>query len=98
MQLEQSPGSCKSRINYIGRMQSISFDTYKAPSPDWVGDNIDRKCTSGYSLSLGSRPICWSSKQHVVISLSSIEGEYRGVVNITIQVMWPQHFLTKLGI
>ena len=25
---------------------------------DWAGDNIDRKSTSGYSLSLGSGPIC----------------------------------------
>jgi hypothetical protein len=30
---------------------------------DWVGDSTDHKSTSGYSLSLGSRPICWSSKK-----------------------------------
>jgi hypothetical protein len=65
---------------------------------DWVGDNIDRKSTSGYSLSLGSGPICWSSKKQDAISLSSAEAEYRGVVNITIQAMWLQHFLTELGI
>eukprot|EP00253_Pinus_taeda_P034810 PITA_34810 len=54
---------------------------------------IDRKSTSGYSLSIGSGPICWSSKKQVVISLSSVEAEYRGVVN-----MWLHHFLTKLGV
>jgi hypothetical protein len=104
-------------MSYIGRLQSVSFDTYRAPSPlgftmqqdstldlirftdsDWAGDNIDRKSTSGYSLSLGSGPICWSSKKQVVISLSSAEEEYKGVVNITIQAMWLQHFLTELGI
>eukprot|EP00253_Pinus_taeda_P016548 PITA_16548 len=65
---------------------------------DWAGDNIDRKSISGDSLSLGSGPICWSSKKQVVIALSSAEAEYRGVVNITIQALWLQHFLTELGI
>eukprot|EP00253_Pinus_taeda_P031040 PITA_31040 len=65
---------------------------------DWAGDNIDRKSTSGYSLSLGSGPICWSSKKQAAIALSSAEAEYRGVVNITIQALWLQHFLTELGI
>eukprot|EP00253_Pinus_taeda_P010620 PITA_10620 len=65
---------------------------------DWAGDNIDRKSTSGYSLSLGSSPICWSSKKQAAIALSSVEAEYRGVVNITIQALWLQHFLTELGI
>eukprot|EP00253_Pinus_taeda_P018050 PITA_18050 len=73
---------------------SQNFERYS----NWVGDNIDRKSTSGYSLSLGSSPICWSSKKHVAISLSSVEAEYKGVVNITIQALWLQHFLTELGI
>jgi hypothetical protein len=51
-------------------------------------DNTDHKPTSGYSLSHGSKPICWSSKKQDVISLSSSKEEYIGVVNITIQAMW----------
>eukprot|EP00253_Pinus_taeda_P011546 PITA_11546 len=65
---------------------------------DWAGDSIDHKSTSGYSLSLGSGPICWSSKKHAAISLSSAEAEYRGVVNITIQALWLQHLLAELGV
>jgi hypothetical protein len=65
---------------------------------DWAGDNIDRKSTSGYSLSLGSGPICWLSKKQDASALSSVEADYRGVVNITIQAMWLQHFLTELSI
>ena len=65
---------------------------------DWVGDSIDRKSTSGYSLSLGSGPICWSSKKQAAIALSSAEAEYKGVVNITIQALWLQNFLTELGV
>eukprot|EP00253_Pinus_taeda_P021040 PITA_21040 len=42
---------------------------------DWVGDNIDYKSTSGYSLSLGSGPICWSNKKQAAITLSLAEAE-----------------------
>jgi hypothetical protein len=63
-----------------------------------VGDRMDHKSTSCYSISIDSGPICWLSKNQVVISLSSAEVEYIGVVNITIQAMWLQHFLSKLGI
>eukprot|EP00253_Pinus_taeda_P030401 PITA_30401 len=65
---------------------------------DWAGDTIDRKSTSGYVLSLGSGPICWSSKKQATIALSSAEAEYRGAVNATIQEIWLQHFLSYLGI
>jgi hypothetical protein len=65
---------------------------------NWVGDRTNRKSTFGYSLSLGSRPICWLSKKQAVISLSLVKAEYRGVVNMTIQAMWLQNFLTELGI
>eukprot|EP00253_Pinus_taeda_P035410 PITA_35410 len=60
--------------------------------------NIDRKSTSRYSLNLGSGPICWLSKKQAAIALSSTKVEYRGVVNITIQALWLQHFLTELGV
>jgi hypothetical protein len=50
----------------------------------WAGDGIDCKSTSGYTLSLGSSPICWSSKKQSSIALSSAEAEYKGVVNYVI--------------
>ena len=65
---------------------------------DWVGDNIDCNSTSDYVLSLRSGPIFWSSKKKAAIALSSVETEYRGVVNATIQAIWLQHFLFELGI
>jgi hypothetical protein len=30
---------------------------------DWAGNNTDHKSTSGFVLSLGFGPICWSSKK-----------------------------------
>jgi hypothetical protein len=65
---------------------------------DWAGDSTDRKCTYEYTLSLGSGPICWSSKKQSTIALSSAEAEHKGVVNCVIQTLWLQHFLTELGI
>eukprot|EP00253_Pinus_taeda_P013354 PITA_13354 len=65
---------------------------------DWVGDSIDHKSTSRYSLSVRSSPFRWSSKKQAAISLSSAEAKYRGVVNITIQALWLQQFLTELGV
>jgi hypothetical protein len=65
---------------------------------DWGGDSTDHRSKFGYTLSLGSGPIFWSSKKQSTISLSSVEAEYRGVVNCVIQTLWLQHFLTKLGI
>eukprot|EP00253_Pinus_taeda_P006051 PITA_06051 len=64
---------------------------------DWASDIIDHKSTSVFSLSLGSIPLCWSSKKQADIALSSVEAEYRGVFDITIQDLWLQHFLTEFG-
>ena len=47
---------------------------------------------------LGFGPICWSSKKQEIISLSSTEVEYGGVVNAAIQVVWLHVMLTKFGI
>ena len=62
----------------------FALDLIGFTDSDWAGNSIDRKSTSRYSLSLGSGPICWSSKKQAAIALSSSEAEYRGVVNITI--------------
>jgi hypothetical protein len=51
---------------------------------DWVSDDIDRKSTSYYTLSLGSGPVCWLSKKQSTIALSFTEAEYIGVVNCEI--------------
>lgn len=65
---------------------------------DWAGDGTDRKSSSGYVLSLGSSPICWSNKEQCAIALSLEKVEYRGAVNTTIQAILLQHFLTDLGV
>jgi hypothetical protein len=78
--------------------QTLDYISSSFIDSDWDGNNIDRKSTSSYSLSLGSRPICWSRNKQASIALSSVEAEDRGVVNIIIHYMWLQHFLIELGI
>jgi hypothetical protein len=104
-------------MSYIGRLQSVSFDTYREPSPLGFIMQQTLHWTSSGSLILTGMAITLIASPHLVthlvlvlglsvgrerskmsISLSSVEAEYRGVVNITIQAMWLQHFLTELGI
>eukprot|EP00253_Pinus_taeda_P024704 PITA_24704 len=88
-------GTITFRIHYAtGTTLNLLGFTYF----DWVSDKTDRMSTSGYLLSLGSGPICWLSKKQVAIALSSAKAKYRGLVNITIQALWLQHFLTELGV
>ncbi|KAH9310889.1 hypothetical protein KI387_025924, partial [Taxus chinensis] len=44
---------------------------------DHAGSVDDRKSTTGYIFHLGSGPISWISKKQNVVSISSIEAEYR---------------------
>ena len=47
---------------------------------------------------LADGPINWSSKNQSSIALSSIEEEYRGVVNASTQCLWLQGILGEFGI
>ena len=68
------------KVNYVvGSPLELSgfTDSY------WVVDSIDINSTSGYVFMLSHGPICWSSKKHHTVSLSSTEAEYRGTMNAT---------------
>ena len=55
---------------------------------DWAGDLDDRKSTTGYVFTLGSRPITWACKKESSISLSSAVAEYRGAVEASKEALW----------
>ena len=65
---------------------------------NWAGDSIDRNYTFKYVLMFGGGPIFWSSKNQAAIALSSIEAEYRGVVNSCIQAIWCQGILSEFDL
>eukprot|EP00253_Pinus_taeda_P003538 PITA_03538 len=64
---------------------------------DWAGDPDDWKSTASYVFNLGSGPITSACKKHGVISLSSIELEYRGAVEASKESLWLRQILSEFG-
>eukprot|EP00253_Pinus_taeda_P019616 PITA_19616 len=64
---------------------------------DWAGDPDHRNSTVGYVFTLGSGPITWACKKQSVISLSSVEAEYHGIIEASKEAMWLHHFLSEFG-
>ena len=65
---------------------------------NWVGYKADRRSTSGFVFSLGSKTISWSSKKQLTVTLSSTKAEYRGAVVAACEVVWLKRILKDLGI
>jgi hypothetical protein len=61
-------------MSYIGRIQSVSFDTYKAPSP--LGFTIQKNlhCTSSGSLILTGMAITLIASPHMVTHSNLVLG------------------------
>ncbi|KAH9309954.1 hypothetical protein KI387_037865, partial [Taxus chinensis] len=80
-------GTYTDGIHYYG---GVDIDLIGFTDSDWAGDLDHQKSTSGYSFSLGSGPVSWSSKKQNAIAISSTEVEYRGAVNAATEVVWLQ--------
>ena len=59
---------------------------------------VKKNSTSGYVFMLAEGTISQLSNMQSAIALSSIEAEYRGVVNATTQCLWLQGILGECGI
>jgi hypothetical protein len=64
---------------------------------DWAGSVSDRKSTAGYFTFVGGNLVTWRSKKQNVVTLSSAEAEFRGVVKGICELLWLQRLLTELG-
>ena len=63
---------------------------------DWgMGDR--RKSISGFIILLGDSPLSWSSKQQVVIVLSSCEAKYLSTTHCAKDILWFQNLFHELG-
>ena len=79
-------------------MQSDEFDvdlTYFSDL-DWSGNTDDRISTSGYAFHIGSGVVSWSINKHPIVSLSSIESEYKSLTSATCEVVWLQRILADV--
>ena len=74
----------------------IRLEGYK--NVDWAGYKADRRSTSGFSFSLGSGAISWSSKKQPIVALSSTNAEYRGATVAACEAVWLKRILKDLGI
>ena len=62
----------------------------------WDGDPDDRNSIAGYVFTLVSGPITWYCKKKSVLSLSSEEAEYCGVVEASKEALWLRQILSMV--
>ena len=63
---------------------------------DWAGNTGGHRSTSGFTFSLGSAAIAWSSKKQPTVALSSTNAEYRGAAVATCEAIWVKRLLKDL--
>jgi hypothetical protein len=57
----------------------------------------NRKSISGFIIECGNGPLTWSSKQQIVVALSSCEAEYIACSHCACQVLWLRSLFHELG-
>ena len=65
---------------------------------DWVGNQTDRRSTSGYFTFVEGNLVTWRSKKQKVVARSSAEAEYRGMAHGVCELLWVKQVLQDLGI
>jgi hypothetical protein len=80
----------------IRRSPSIMVSAFS--DADWAGCIDDRKSTGGFAMFFGPNLISWWAKKQKIVSRSSIEVEYKAMVDATTEIMWVQVVLNELQI
>lgn len=81
---------------FFGRNQDHQVCGYT--DVDWGGDLTDGKSTSGYFTFVGGNLVTWHSKKQKVVSRSSVEAKFRGMVHGICDLLWIKRILKDLGI
>lgn len=89
--------AAKHLLRYLQSTRSRGIIYGNTPNPlpifkaftdsDWAMSE-NRKSISGFIIQCGNGPISWSSKQQVVITLSSYEAEYLACSHCARQLIW----------
>jgi Reverse transcriptase (RNA-dependent DNA polymerase) len=64
---------------------------------DWADCVVDRKSTAGYFTFVGGNLVTWQSKKQNVVTLSSAETEFRGMVKCICEMLWLRKLLMEVG-
>nr|GFB55693.1 retrovirus-related Pol polyprotein from transposon TNT 1-94 [Tanacetum cinerariifolium] len=73
------------------------FDLTAYSDADHAGCHLDRKSTSGSVQFLCDKLVCWSSKKHNCVCISTAESKYVAVSGCCAQVLWMRTQLTDYG-
>ncbi|XP_038902303.1 secreted RxLR effector protein 161-like [Benincasa hispida] len=65
---------------------------------DWAGDPTNRRSTSGYCFYLDDSLISWCIKKQSVVSCSSMESEYRALVDAMLELLWLRWLIADMGV
>ncbi|GKA34368.1 putative RNA-directed DNA polymerase [Tanacetum coccineum] len=90
--LKSSPG----KGLFFGKNQDHQVSGFT--DADWAGDRSDGKSTSGYFTFVGGNLVTWRSKKQKVVSRSSAEAEFRGMVHGVCELLWIKRILRDLWI
>jgi len=87
----------KHLLQYLQGMRSQGLTYGNSPNPyplfrafadsDWAMSE-GQKSVSGFLIECGGGIIAWSSKQQVIVALSSCEAEYIACSHCTWQILW----------
>ncbi|KAJ9556676.1 hypothetical protein OSB04_011290, partial [Centaurea solstitialis] len=64
---------------------------------DWASNPNGRRSTSGFFTLLGGNLVTWRSKKQKVVSLSSAESEFRGIVKGVTEILWLKKLMKEIG-
>ena len=65
--------------------------------PDWAGDLLDRKSTSGYVFMVSGGPVSWSSRKQKCIALTTAEAEYVALCAAVQECMWSRQLEAEIS-
>nr|GEZ14475.1 retrovirus-related Pol polyprotein from transposon TNT 1-94 [Tanacetum cinerariifolium] len=78
-------------------LKDPGFDLTIYSDTDHARCHLNRKSTSGSVQFLGDKLVCWSSKKHNCVSISTAESKYIAVSGSCAQVLWMRTQLTDYG-
>lgn len=76
-------------------MSSTDIEVFS--NADCAGDVSDRRSHGGFIVYYGGNIISWQSKKKDIVARSSIEAEYKSLVDATYEVLWITKVLHELG-
>ena len=63
-----------------------------------IGQDLKKmRSTSSYCVFVGGNLVSWKNKKQSVVSRSSVESEYRAVVQSVCEIMWLHQLLVEVG-